>query len=219
MFEDGDPSTNALFDDEAEAGETEAVNASRGHSLPEKVFRRGKRKPRYNQRITYARERPRYLFWAKVEAPVLGERCVATVSTANGFWDVCAGRALQPEPSVEGWRVYAVKEHPHRGAALRSRSAGDLVIVSGRMQDVSRKGRVIIAGSVEVLNERPNDWRLPLPKPKARRARILNYDWRQRFASGEIASLWNERPKATASVEREGAGAALAQVGSYRGWL
>jgi hypothetical protein len=60
MFGEGDPSANALMDDE-----TEAFNAEPGRSLPEKVRPRGGRPshPRYGQRITYD-EKPRYLFVA-----------------------------------------------------------------------------------------------------------------------------------------------------------
>ena len=59
MFGDGDPSADALMDDE-----TEAFNAEPGRSLPEKVRPRGRRPshPRYGQRITY--EKQRYLFVA-----------------------------------------------------------------------------------------------------------------------------------------------------------
>jgi len=117
-----------------------------------------------------------------VHALVLGERCAATVLTAT--------------------------VNPHAENALRGLSAGTVAIVLGRMQDAS-KSRTIVASMVEVLNERSDDWRPPLPKPKKRRASILNddwrrpneIDWRKHPAFNEVSSLWNERPKATTSTQ------------------
>jgi hypothetical protein len=160
-----------------ERTEPEAVSPATG--LVELDFNAHHSTPTQQQR---QRQRARCLFWAKVQIPARTERCVVTVLTANGSWDIRGVNSAY----IEG--------------LLRRLHVGDLILVSGR---VLSEGRAVIAEAVEVVEARPKDWVPTRTKPKARRRRILNPDWRQLFAFGEIASLWNERPEATTSKELE----------------
>ena len=185
MFGEGDPSADALMDDEVEA-----FNAGPGHS-PEKIRPRGRRQsyPRYNQRITY--EKPRYFFWV-LEAYLVMARWSSPAHDSRyhaGVWhetpNVPLDAFTQRQNTITLPTHYSAlpynAEFSHTGRSPWSHKVG--LIETDASWPSERWPRI------------PHPWfRIShIDTPYVAFGAIVSFS--------EVASLWNERPKATTSVD------------------